>query len=267
MRAITSLQNERVKLIRSLEMRKVRRETNLFVAEGASVLVTAREAGWTPRMLVFLAGSTQSGIARGLLAWAEAAGAECLDVSAAVLTKLAAKDNPQTMLGVFEQRWTSEPARRARVGEPMGRAGGHPRSRQPRHHHPHRRRGRRERRHLDRRQLRSLLARSRARQHGLDLQRAADAHEPGRFLSWTEGWTGDIVGTHLSATEDFRAVAYRARTLLAMGSEGPGLSPALAAACSRLVKIPMAGRLDSLNLAVATALMLYEMRKDRLHLS
>ena len=45
-RAITSLQNERVKLIRSLEMRKVRRETGLFVAEGVSVLVTARDAGW-----------------------------------------------------------------------------------------------------------------------------------------------------------------------------------------------------------------------------
>ena len=88
-----------------------------------------------------------------------------------------------------------------------------------------------------------------------------------RFLAWAEGWAGDIVGTHLSATEDFRAVTYRQPTLLAMGSEGPGLSPALAAACSRLVKIPMAGRLDSLNLAVATALMLYEMRKDRLRLA
>ena len=38
-RAITSLQNDRVKLIRSLEMRKARRETGLFVAEGASVLI------------------------------------------------------------------------------------------------------------------------------------------------------------------------------------------------------------------------------------
>ena len=76
-----------------------------------------------------------------------------------------------------------------------------------------------------------------------------------------------MVGTHLSGREDFRAVAYRAPTLLVMGSEGPGLSPALAAACSRLVKIPMAGRLDSLNLAVATALMLYEIRKERLRLA
>ena len=108
-RAITSLQNERVKLIRSLEMRKVRRETGLFVAEGASVLVTARDAGWTPRMLVFLAGSARTGVHGELLAWAQGMGAECLEVSQAVLAKLAAKDNPQTMLAVFEQRWASEP--------------------------------------------------------------------------------------------------------------------------------------------------------------
>ena len=51
-----------------------------------------------------------------------------------------------------------------------------------------------------------------------------------------------------------------------MGSEGPGLSAELAAVCSRRVKIPMAGRLDSLNLAVATALMLYEISRERLSL-
>ena len=55
-RTITSLQNERVKLIRSLEMRKARRETGLFVAEGASLLLTAREAGWVPKLLAFLSG-------------------------------------------------------------------------------------------------------------------------------------------------------------------------------------------------------------------
>ncbi|HWB44759.1 MAG TPA: RNA methyltransferase, partial [Hyphomicrobiaceae bacterium] len=109
MRPITSLQNERVKLIRSLEMRKARRETGLFVAEGVSVLAMARDVGWVPRMLVVLAGAAASGMAGNLLGWAEAASAECLEVSPAVLSKIAAKDNPQTMLGVFEQRWAGVP--------------------------------------------------------------------------------------------------------------------------------------------------------------
>jgi TrmH family RNA methyltransferase len=86
------------------------------------------------------------------------------------------------------------------------------------------------------------------------------------FLGWVGGWPGDVVGTHLDAREDFRKVAYRAPALLVMGSEGPGLSEAVARACTLRVKIPMAGGLDSLNLAVATALMLYQIRGSHLTL-
>ena len=266
-RAITSLQNERVKLIRSLEMRKVRRETGLFVAEGASVLVAARDAGWKPKMLAFLAGSATSGIARELLDWAQGAEAECLEVSEAVLGKLAAKDNPQTMLGVFAQRRL-----RAPVFESVPADG-----------------------------LWVALEGIRDPGNLGTIIRTADAVGAGgvaligncvdayareavratmgsifnvplvrmtleECLPWVARWAGDIVGTHLNATEDFRARGYRAPTLLLMGSEGPGLSAELSAACTRLVKIPMAGRLDSLNLAVAKGLMLYEVAKDRLRL-
>jgi TrmH family RNA methyltransferase len=54
--------------------------------------------------------------------------------------------------------------------------------------------------------------------------------------------------------------------LLVMGNEQTGLSDPLARACDQLVRIPMAGRADSLNLAVATAVMLYEIRRDQLTL-
>jgi TrmH family RNA methyltransferase len=42
-----------------------------------------------------------------------------------------------------------------------------------------------------------------------------------------------------------------------MGAEQSGLTPQLAAACDVAVKIPMRGRADSLNLAVATGIMIY----------
>ena len=264
-RAITSLQNERVKLIRSLDMRKVRRESGLFVAEGTSVLVTARDAGWKPKVLAFLAGSTTTGIQRELLGWAQDAGAECLEVSEAVLGKLAAKDNPQTLLGVFEQRWVPAPRDLAasdvwialegvrdpgnlgtiiRTADAVG-AGG------------------------------VVLIGNSADPYSREAVRATMGsvfNTPlvrltiDEALDWLSGWPGDIAGTHLSASEDFRVRGYRSPTLLLMGSEGPGLSAELSAACTRLVKIPMVGRLDSLNLAVATALMLYEVAKDRLRL-
>jgi TrmH family RNA methyltransferase len=264
-RAITSLQNERVKLIRSLHMRKARRDSGLFVAEGASLLVTARDAGWKPRMLAFLAGSAGSGMARELVRWAEAAGAECLEVSQAVLEKLAAKDNPQTMLGVFEQVWTPLPPPAAVAGD--GLWVGLEAVRDPGN-------------------LGTIIRTADAAgASGIVLigpcvdpysREAVRATMGSIFnvplvrtglpegLAWTRGWRGDVVGAHLKASDDFRSVAYRQPTLLLMGSEGPGLSPELSAACSQRVRIPMAGRIDSLNLAVATALMLYEIRRKQL---
>jgi TrmH family RNA methyltransferase len=87
------------------------------------------------------------------------------------------------------------------------------------------------------------------------------------FSGWVERWPGDVVGTHLQAKEDFRSARYRGPVLLVMGSEGPGLSAPVAEACTRLVKIPMTGGLDSLNLAVAAALALYQIRGPALTLS
>ena len=265
-KAITSLQNERVKAIRALEMRKERKETGLFVAEGTSLLVTARDNGFKPETLVYRAGSAASGIAQGLVTWALNEGVECLEVSEAVLGKLSSKDNPQSMLGVFKQRWI-EPPPAARIGrenvwlaleevrdpgnlgtiirtaDAVGAAGiiligacCDPYSHE-----------------CVRATMGSVFAVPLAR-----MQREA-------FLVWIGGWSGDIVGTHLDAAEDFRTAEYRAPTLLLMGSEGPGLSANLTAACTRL-KIPMVGQLDSLNLAVATALMLYQIRGPHLRL-
>jgi TrmH family RNA methyltransferase len=72
-------------------------------------------------------------------------------------------------------------------------------------------------------------------------------------------WPGDVVGAHLQATEDYRR-AYRQPALLVIGSEGRGLSPAVAGACPLLVRIPMRDGVDSLNVAAAAALLLFEAR-------
>jgi TrmH family RNA methyltransferase len=264
-RTITSLQNERVKTIRALHMRKARRETGLFVAEGASLLVTARDAGWKPKLLVFLAGSAAGGVARDLVRWAEASGAERLEVSQAVLAKLAAKENPQTMLGVFEQVWKPLPTPATVGGDAVWVGLEAPR---------------------DPGNLGTIIRTvDAAGASGVALIGAGVdpySHEAVRAtmgsifnvplarasvqngLAWVQRWPGDIVGAHLRASADFRSVAYRPPTLLLVGSEGPGLSPELSAVCTRLVRIPMVSRIDSLNLAVATALMLYEIRRGQL---
>jgi TrmH family RNA methyltransferase len=265
-RAITSLQNPSVKAIRALTMRKVRRETGLFAAEGASLLLMARQAGWPMQRLLMLAGSDQGAAAEALRAWARETHAECLEVSSAVLAKVAAKDNPQTMLGVFEQRWLRAPPpsvpREALwlaldgVRDP-GNVGTIIRT-------------------LDAVGASGLIligntvdpyAREAVRASmGSIFNVALLRLTAAQFLSWRSAWPGEVVAAELAAEEDFRARPYRCPVLLLMGSEGRGLSPALGAAATRRVTIPMAGRLDSLNLAVATALMLYEIRRGGLPL-
>src|SRR5512134_1432991 len=205
-KCITSLQNEQVKAIRALDMRKVRKETGLFVAEGAAILVTARERGFRPETLVYQAGTAREGIYRGLVAWALASGAEVLEVSEAVLQKLAAKENPQVMLATFAQRWASPPdaARLAadavwlaleevrdpgnlgtiiRTAEAVGAAG-------------------------------IILIGSCCDPYARECVRATMGSifgvplvrmDPQAFLAWRGGWPGEVVGTHLAAREDFRA--------------------------------------------------------------
>ncbi len=266
-RPITSLTNERVKAIRALEMRKERKETGLFVVEGTSILITAREMGFKPETLVYLAGSNHSGVQKGLVDGALSAGVECLEVNYAVLEKLSGKDNPQTMIGVFRQTFAAPPdAAKAdpssvwialedirdpgnlgtiiRSADAFGAAG-------------------------------VILIGSCADPHSREAIRATMGSifavpvvkmTPGAFVELAQHWPGDVVGTHLSGSEDVRTARYRGPVIVAMGSEGPGLSGDLTAACTRLVKIPMSGRLDSLNLAIATAITLFEVRRPHLKL-
>ena len=264
---ITSLQNDRIKAVRALEMRKTRRETGLFVAEGAAVIISGRDHGIAPETLIVRrAGDDPSTrMTEDLVAWALAEGAEVLDVSTPVMEKLVAKDNPQTLLAVYRQRWAPLPdpatitaeqtwlALEAirdpgnlgtilRTAEAVGVSGlilaGNCCD-------PHAR-------EAVRASMGSIFA--------VPLIKATDED----LLALMSRWPGDTVGTHLSGREDFRTAAYRHPALLVMGSEGPGLTDATTSACSRLVKIPMSGKLDSLNLAIATALSLYQIRGGQL---
>ena len=77
------------------------------------------------------------------------------------------------------------------------------------------------------------------------------------FLAWRERWPGSVVGTLLTAEVDHRSAAYVSPTLIVMGTEQSGLTPEIVATCDANVKIPMKGRADSLNLSVATGIMIY----------
>ena len=298
---ISSLQNERIKLIRALGQRKTRRETGLFVVEGADMLVRARRHGWEPTILVRGPDAHGHPLAAGLKAWADHARADVLDVTLPVLEKLGSSDNPQQIMAVLQQRWSELPGLDAsaspphlaegesptRRGEGPGgsqNAGG--RGSPPPQPSPTRGEGEATWLALegvrDPGNLGTILRTAEAAgAAGLIL--VGDCCDPfsreavrgsvgsvfavpmarvetADFLAWRQHWPGDVVGTRLEDAEDFRAAEIRPPALIVMGGERDGLSAEVAKACSRHVRIPMAGEVESLNLAVATALVLYQVR-------
>ena len=70
-------------------------------------------------------------------------------------------------------------------------------------------------------------------------------------------WPGSTVATALDGASDYSELSYASPTLIVIGTEADGLSSGVRGACSSAARIPMLGSAESLNLAVAAAIMLY----------
>jgi TrmH family RNA methyltransferase len=265
-RQITAFSNPLVKDVRALRDKKGRRRQGMFLAEGLRILTEAREAGKLPAILFYAAG-TKHPLLETLIEEVEAAHGDVVETNADILHKLSGKDNPQAMLGVYRSFDTSlECIDRAaaslwivaqalrdpgnlgtilRTGDAVG-AGG------------------------------LILVDDcvdpfsteavRASMGALFTQRIAAAPWAD-FVPWLRSGEGQLVGTSLRAELDYQAPRYARPVFLLVGNEAQGLPEAYEAECDLLVKMPMLGKADSLNAAVATAVMAYEVinqwRKDQ----
>jgi TrmH family RNA methyltransferase len=90
-------------------------------------------------------------------------------------------------------------------------------------------------------------------------QQVATARWP-EFIAWLRSGEGQLVGTSLKATRDYLVAQYRQPCFLLIGNEQQGLPTQYEGECDLLVKIPMAGRADSLNAAIAAAVMAFQVR-------
>ncbi|XDZ65867.1 TrmH family RNA methyltransferase [Alphaproteobacteria bacterium LSUCC0684] len=258
MRQISSLTNPAIKALRGLHERKHRRRSGLFLAEGVRIVTEALEQGWSPQTLVLVEGREEEPHIRRLLEQAEAAGADCLAVSEAIMAKISRKDNPQMVLASFMERWQTpedvfatpsgcwvvldrvrDPGNLGtilRTADAVGASGvilvGDC---------------------VDAFSVESVRA-SMGAVFNVDLVRMAED----AFVTAAKDTSFNILGTALPASVDYREAPWSAPLLLLMGNEQAGLSPGMMAAARQLVRMPMLGRSDSLNLAVATGLCLYE---------
>ena len=74
-----------------------------------------------------------------------------------------------------------------------------------------------------------------------------------------------IFAAHLSGETYYDSFSYREGTAFLIGNEGKGLSAGLTELADDLLRIPMEGKVESLNAAVAAALLLYEAHRQRRH--
>lgn len=256
-REVTAFSNSTVKLLRSLRDKKTRRSEGLFLAEGLRILTEARDSGMLPEIVAFSAEGARHPLAAEIIAATESAGGDAIATTPDILSKMSGKDNPQMLLGAYRQPGTSlERIDRAkaplwivaqalrdpgnigtilRTGDAVG-AGG-----------------------LilidDCADAFSVEA-VRASMGALFTQEIATARWP-EFISWLRSGAGQLVGTSLKTTHDYLDAEYEQPCFLLIGNEQQGLPADYEAECDLLVKIPMAGRADSLNAAMATAVMAF----------
>jgi TrmH family RNA methyltransferase len=256
-RTVTSLANPTVKAVRGLHLRKEREESGLFLAEGLKIVTEAVELGHAPKILMHGPDAADHPLLKTAARAAEAAGGEVIEVNQAILEKVSRRDNPQTVIGVFPQAFTPLAALAPRsapcwvalqqIRDP-GNVGTIIRT-------------------ADAAGCGGVILVGdcvdpysveavRATMGSIFAVKIAKATVP-EFMAWRKSWPGAVVGTLLSATTDYRAADYRKPVMILMGAEQAGLPPELATLCDVAVKIPMRGRADSLNLSVATGIMIY----------
>jgi RNA methyltransferase, TrmH family len=264
---ITSLSNPIIKDIKALSMKKNREESGTFMAEGLKLVLDALETGWKIETLMYAKSAKDKPLVEKVAARTVASGGLVLEVSEKVLSSVTRRDNPQMVVGIFHSRWKAlrdirpqahetwlaldrvrDPGNLGtiiRTADAAGASG-------------------------------VILVGDTTDPFGLETVRATMGSVfavpivrtlVADFVKWQKASGSLMVATHLKGAIDYRKPDYRSKpVVLLMGNEQAGLPDELADAADVRVRIPQQGRADSLNLAVATGVMLFEARRHLLNL-
>lgn len=260
MTSFSSKSNPKLKQIRLLRQRKARDENGLFLVEGIRHVGDAVQSQAVIEILCYAPDLLDSPFALQLVQQLEAQGVPCLAVSSETFAGLADKENPQGILAVVRQPkfalknlgshnfpWAvalvapQDPGNIGTIMRTIDAVGASgllllENSADP--YHP------------------SAVRASMGALFWYPLVRTSFAF----FLGWARQQDYRIYGTSARGGQDYRqAGLFQQPCVLLMGSERQGLTAEQAAACDLLLRMPMRGKVTSLNLAVATGVMLYRM--------
>lgn len=259
---ITGFSNPTVKYLRSLRDKKHRKRAGQFLVEGLRLLEDARVSGRVPQMLVMAEGNERAAaghaVLRGLEEAVAAAGGEIVTTTPDILAKITGKDNPQSVTGVFDE-WDTALGNLDRASAPIWLVAQALR---------------------DPGNLGTMLRTCdavgagglvliddcadpfsaeavRASMGALFTVAVAQARWK-EFLPWLRDGEGQLVAASLRDAVPYRRAEYQSLCFILVGNESQGLPEDYEAACDLRVTMPMKGRADSLNAAVAGAVLAYE---------
>lgn len=255
---ITGFSNPAVKYWRSLREKKHRKRARQFLVEGLRLLEDARISGRLPRTLIMASEREPHGLLTRLEAEIASAGGEVVETTPDILSKITGKSNTQSVIGVFDE-WDTALASLDRSGAPIWLVAQALR---------------------DPGNLGTMLRTGdavgaggliliddcadpfsaeavRASMGALFTQGLAQARWED-FVTWLRSGSGQLVAASLREAVPYRSAAYAAPCFILVGNESQGLPEAYEAECDLRVTMPMKGRADSLNAAVAGAVLAYE---------
>jgi TrmH family RNA methyltransferase len=254
---ITSKANPRIKFIKELRKKKTRDETGLFYVEGIRPVGEAFETGWEIEEIFYAPGLLRSDFAFGTLDKAGKSGITVTETSNDAFLSFSEKEGPQGISAVVHQKFSSldtlEKGGGVWVGlesiQDPGNLGTIMRT-------------------ADSSGIQGvILLENCTDPFGVEAVRASmgAVFSVGivlvsfdKFRSFHEESHYEIIGTSDKAIMNYRKIDYPTNLILMMGSEQKGLSEPFNNLCTTMVSIPMMGKSDSLNLAVATGIILYE---------
>ena len=258
---ITSKSNPVIKSIRKLSIRKYRELSDLFYIEGVRILAEALSCNWLIKDIVVAPDLIRYDFSSELLIDAKKRNIPIIEVDENVFKSISVKEGPKGLAAVLHRKWTPLSSVITRKGVWVG---------------------------LDRIQdpgnLGTIMRTAEAvgangiilidnctdpfditavrASMGAIFSLSLIKTESIELLKLIKNSGYHLVGTSDKGSVDYRKIAYDQNSILLMGSEREGLSNDLMAACDHLVFIPMSGKSDSLNLAVATAVCLFEIRNQ-----
>jgi TrmH family RNA methyltransferase len=260
---ITSTANEQIKTIRKLREKKYRQETNSFYIEGIRIVREAMNYPERIQTLLVAPELLQSVSAEEALVEVTSKGVPLLEVSKAVFESFGLKENPVGLAAVVKQTWKelakvkpdemglwvgldsiADPGNLGTIMRTMDAVGANgifliDDCTDP--YDP------------------SAVRGSMGALFSIDLIKTTS----GQIANWKDAKKVLAFGTSDAAKVDYQNVNYPENMILMMGSERQGLNQELMRSVDEMVAIPMAGKSDSLNLAVATAVTLYEIYNQR----